>query len=232
MQILKEGGDYAKKQIKHRRRISIPILIIGVILFFSSFYLPSLALLAWFGIVIVLCGIGYAISPAWKSGIKGEKIVRDTLCELDDSYYLINDVVLFPKQGNIDHIVLGPNGIFSIETKNYSGKVRCNKDSWEKLGKKRRKYPIKSVSQQAKRNASTLKTFIKKYGGDTFKDHSISIKPVVVFTYPYVKLYLRHPTVPVKRPRELCNFIKQNEEIFFSDQELKTLGEIILKYSI
>ena len=30
--------------------------------------------------------------------------------------------------GNIDHIILGSNGIFVIESKNYDGKIICNGD--------------------------------------------------------------------------------------------------------
>ena len=35
-----------------------------------------------------------------------------------------NDVNLPGKRGNIDHVVIGPTGIYVIETKNYSGRYR------------------------------------------------------------------------------------------------------------
>ena len=70
--------------------------------------------------------------------------------------------MLYPKAGNIDHIVLGPNGIFVIETKNYKGEISCYGDVWHG-DYDTESYPIKSVSKQAKRNAVTLKRFIYVY---------------------------------------------------------------------
>jgi hypothetical protein len=40
---------------------------------------------------------------------------------LSDDYYLLNDLYLRDGGGDIDHIVLGPNGVFVLETKNWSG---------------------------------------------------------------------------------------------------------------
>ena len=51
----------------------------------------------------------------------GEKVVADSLDTLPQDYFVFNDVNLPKSQGNIDHVVVGPNGIFVIETKNYRG---------------------------------------------------------------------------------------------------------------
>jgi len=66
-------------------------------------------------------------------GSIGEEAVIIKLCELSDSYYLLNDVrLILPKSvywkkhkeyvrsSQIDHILVGPNGIFLIETKNWN----------------------------------------------------------------------------------------------------------------
>lgn len=63
----------------------------------------------------------------YRMGAEGETRVTQVLTsELNDDYYLVNDVVYINDRGNkenIDHVVLGPNGVFAIETKNYRGKV-------------------------------------------------------------------------------------------------------------
>jgi len=130
----------------------------------------------------------------------GEKEVTIALQELDDSYYLLNDVVLYPKHGNIDHIVLGQNGIFVIETKNYKGEVGCKEDEWyqltyppKKRGGGRRKRPVKkplpSISKQAKRNATTLKSFIEKHIEDiNLKTRQIEVNSIVAFVNPNLDL--------------------------------------------
>ncbi|MDI3539637.1 MAG: hypothetical protein PWQ52_760 [Methanolobus sp.] len=64
-------------------------------------------------------------------GALGELAVIENLCQLPDNYYLFNDLNLelndyikfngSPlKSAQIDHLVVGPTGIFVIETKNWS----------------------------------------------------------------------------------------------------------------
>lgn len=59
-------------------------------------------------------------------GNLGEKQVTRILNKLDkNNYIVINDVILEKKDGltQIDHIVVSTYGIFTIETKNYKGKI-------------------------------------------------------------------------------------------------------------
>lgn len=86
----------------------------------------------------------------------------DKLKTLSDDYYLINDVLLGEAYGNIDHIVLGPNGLFTIETKNYVGTFSCEGDDWRRIYEDNdtiNRYTIGSPSMQVKRNALNLKNF-------------------------------------------------------------------------
>src|SRR5690606_16421614 len=58
-------------------------------------------------------------------GMAGEKQVARILNTLDpNEYILMNDLYLPKEDGKttqIDHILIGPQGIFVIETKNYKG---------------------------------------------------------------------------------------------------------------
>ncbi|MBP1908447.1 NERD domain-containing protein [Methanolobus bombayensis] len=64
-------------------------------------------------------------------GALGELAVIKNLCELSDNYYLFNDLYLelsdyirfkgsSLKSAQIDHLVVGPTGVYVIETKNWS----------------------------------------------------------------------------------------------------------------
>jgi len=230
MQILKERGIWAKTQVKYLLGVGSLFILIGI----GVCFLSNLA-----GGILALIGIGcIARSQSYIKGIMGERAVINSLKKLDDSYFLINDIVLFYKHGNIDHILLGPQGVFIIETKNYTGKIRCKGDSWERYGTdtttrpRRRKYlPIKSISEQVKRNAATMKTFLEKYGGD-FSKRQIPRYPIVAFTNPYVELDLNHPTVPILRTGDLCTYVQNQSGSIFSPQELEELGDIIIKHSV
>jgi hypothetical protein len=62
----------------------------------------------------------------WRKGAVGECMVADALGALSDEYSVINDVTT--PSGNLDHVVVGPTGVFAIETKNWRGTVTADTD--------------------------------------------------------------------------------------------------------
>jgi len=52
---------------------------------------------------------------SWRKGALGEWLTEETLKSLPDGYVVINDVT--QKFGNIDHVVIGPTGVYVIDTK-------------------------------------------------------------------------------------------------------------------
>lgn len=65
----------------------------------------------------------------WESGGMGERIVFDYLAErLDDDWTLISGYR--NSKGEIDHVVVGPYGVYAIEIKYINGVVYCNGDHW------------------------------------------------------------------------------------------------------
>jgi hypothetical protein len=92
----------------------------------------------------------------WFVGKRGEEAVSQVLRSLSQDYALLNDVILPDGRGNVDHFLVGPNGLFVIETKNYSGSVRCNGDRWF-VGRRE----ISSLSKQAKRNSMAIRASLE-----------------------------------------------------------------------
>ena len=75
-------------------------------------------------------------------GIDGEHKIARLLLQLPKGYYVFNDIVLLPTvstnskistndyhKPQIDHIVLSKFGVFTIETKNWQGKISGEPDS-------------------------------------------------------------------------------------------------------
>jgi hypothetical protein len=59
---------------------------------------------------------------AWAQGAEGEEVVGEILEGLEaDGWQVIHDVSF--GRGNIDHIVVGPGGLFTVETKSRRGRV-------------------------------------------------------------------------------------------------------------
>ena len=61
----------------------------------------------------------------WRRGALGEYEVGAELERLSDDYVVFNNVNT-AGFGNFDHIVIGPTGLFAIETKNWSGLISAN----------------------------------------------------------------------------------------------------------
>ena len=160
------------------------------------------------GLVLVLIGFSFWMgTSSTRKGWEGERRVASELSYLSDEFLLLNDVMLPGGRGNIDHILVGPTGVFVFETKNYSGKYVCYGDRWFFQGV-RQKYDVSSVSVQAKNNANTLAGLLHTSG------FTVDVNPVIVFTHPSVQLWLHHPTVPVLKSGTVCNFLLNQQPRF------------------
>lgn len=91
---------------------------------------------------------------AWRRGAEGEARVSRVLEEADLPGWVVNNVVLWRPQGDLDHVVLLPWGVFVLETK--SGRV------------------LPGHLRQAHRKAAALSTYLRRRG------HDPPVRPLVV----------------------------------------------------
>ncbi|QNE46513.1 NERD domain-containing protein [Glaciihabitans sp. INWT7] len=59
---------------------------------------------------------------SWYSGALGEIVVAHALAQLGEAWTVLHSVPVGPGAPDIDHLVLGPAGIFTVTTHNHSGK--------------------------------------------------------------------------------------------------------------
>ncbi len=150
----------------------------------------------------------------WRSGLTGQRKVEETLSVLDDSYTLINNLSLPFKNCDIDHVLIGPKGVFLLETKHYKGEVSCIGDRWEyqKIGRNGGVYRgyISNPSRQLKRNIWELKTYLDKKSKKMLYQISFPfwIQGVVVFTNEDVLVRTKDETVLIVTLDQLVDFIK------------------------
>ena len=114
-------------------------------------------------------------SRMWRRGYEGERVVGELLEDsLSDKYHVFNDVKFPGRKANIDHIVVGPSGIFVLDTKNWRGTVAWAEDGETLLwnGEPEKKGTAKVILADALDVHDKLKTLTNK---DYF------IKPVLVF---------------------------------------------------
>jgi len=220
---------------RSRMVIFLTLFFITVMLFainikpYSSFGLAMIPLSYVMGLY------AYRSYALWRSGPEGERLVSDELKKLDDSYILVKNAIIPPSKGDIDYILVGPTGIFVIETKNVGGIVSCNGDVWSrhKVGSHGKPYKLEigSPSNQAKRSAKNLKDFILKHGSKIFgrKVPHIWVYGIIVFTNNSVRLNLKNPTVEVLSVEELNGFVLSRSDIDISGNAVENIADAIEK---
>jgi len=226
VKVIKEAKN---PHIEANKRRNLVIFVLLMVTGVSLFVLGILFI--WWLVLVALVPVTVSAIfrrryNIWKAGARGEKAVAKALQRLDDSYYLLNAVVLPGGKGDIDHILLGSKGVFVIEAKNYSGKVMCKGDEWyrRKRGAKKT-VRTESISGQVMRNASDLYDFLQRR-----TRLSLQVNPVCVFVNPLVQLELKNPTVPVLRLENLTKFIQNVEpSSSLSERELKSVAQSLLK---
>lgn len=123
-----------------------------------------------------------------KKGIEGEKKVKDLL-EKFDQLRLLNNIILPNSLGNIDHIVLTRNGVYCIETKNYTGKINIYWKNWYKNGVLLKKSPTNQlitntiILREFLSNNNINKSIVKKGVIVCTGNASIKIKASKVLIY-------------------------------------------------
>ena len=234
MRKLKGSSGYLRNQtIKNLAKAALSLLIFLVILLALTlrvFSTLQVGLLEEVAAVLSLVPLGvfyfylrkYRI---YNGGLQGERQVAKLLTSsLGDEFFLINDLYLRNGGGDIDHIVLGPNGVFVLETKNWSGNITCNGDEWGRLGKR---VFSSGPSRQVKRNAGKIKQVIDN---SHVLGSGVWVEGIVVFTNKHATLHLNNPTVQVLKLPQLPNCLASYRgSRVYSRQELEVIGKEIIK---
>lgn len=202
MLMLRTGGKFTDRQIRKYLTNALACFGVAVVAVFAIRYIQ----IPLVGLIVTMLAIAkfknnFNRWGNWFVGKRGEAAVSEALKDLPNEYVLLNDLMLPDGRGNIDHLVMGPNGLFVIETKNYSTFVKCIGDDWFVNGKK-----IRSLSKQAKRNAVAVRENLV----GVFKDQGSRLPyviPLLVFVDGKSRLSLNDPAIHVLRSSELARFI-------------------------
>jgi hypothetical protein len=170
---------------------------------------------------IIICSIFLILiktiinSPKLK-GFIGEWIVKRRLKKLPPEYHVLHNILL-PNDENtsqIDHIVVSPYGIFSIETKNYQGWIygKESQYQWTQVFG-RNKFKFYNPIIQNKSHIKALNNIIKEN----------VIHSMIVFTDGTFKTELPEY---VMYSRAMVRYIKRFCDIVFDDIRI---AEIINK---
>jgi len=205
VKVLQASGPYLAGQQGRYLLNLLCILVSGgggavVVGFVLHPILGLLFALAW----VRLAFRQYARATRYRKGIRGEELVSSLLAGLSDDFYLINDVTLPGHRGNIDHVLVGPCGVVTIETKNYRGVIKCDRDQWFVDGRR-----IRSISRQVVQGAMAVKDCLSDRSAAFRTSRARWVEGVAVFTNPLCRLEINRPGPTIVRYSELLTLIAE-----------------------
>ena len=85
----------------------------------------------------------------WEQGAAGEVAVATALAALPADWVVLHDLAWPGRQrANLDHVVIGPGGVFVVDAKNWSGRIEVRDDVLTQNGR-RREEAVSSVAAAA-----------------------------------------------------------------------------------
>lgn len=169
------------------------------------------------------------------AGVEGEQFVADELGRV-----LGDDWALFRgyknTRGEIDDLLLGPNGLVAIEVKNINGTVHCDGDSWrvdkyDRYGNLVEQYSLgdrgarhRSPSVQLNEPVDALEEFLRSRGQD------VDVLRVVLLAHPRSKIGIcRRATVNIfTRTSEVTRLVTKVKQPFDAATRAK-LEDLIIR---
>jgi hypothetical protein len=208
---LREPGQYARE--RGLELAARPVLLgVGIL---------AIAAIAWavFGLrglpivgleLVAIClmvALDRLYSPQadrWLRGAAGEQAVGAICAELEaDGWHAIHDVSF--GKGNVDHIIVGPGGIFTIETKSRRDRVRVN-----------------GLDPRMLKQAYAEKKLIERITG-------LDVQPLLVFSQAWLvgSVPARRGGVVVLPARMLRHYCSRRRPVLDANAAAKLHGQLV-----
>ena len=155
-------AEFLRSQLRLRIAVfAATISVAGVLALMGVWWWPATFLAL--GLLFVLQrlgGKGRVLDPErLRRGISGEEAVADALAGLPSSYWVLHGVAT--GHGDVDHVVVGPTGVFALETKAWDGKFYRSRGQLYCNGK-----PAEHVLRQARGAAGQVRELLLAAGID------------------------------------------------------------------
>jgi Nuclease-related domain len=168
----------------------------------GSLLAPRLSLVLG-GLAAVAAGWGLRFRPstdavAWRQGAAGERRTARLLAALErQGWVVLHDLAIPGSRANLDHLVIGPGGVFVIDSKQYRGRLQLDPSGRLWHGRYPLAPTLQAVSFEADRAALVL------------TDPDVVVVPVVAVhgaQVPWGKVVMQG--VPVVAARRLPSMLR------------------------
>ena len=226
-------GSYAQARLERereryrlKRRATLPLFVAFAVIsmtvvFYSAQGLGTFvasigAVVVGFGVLLVMLRLPFD-SLVWAKGVEGERRTAAFLEPLlDAGFVVLNNRQIPGGRGDIDHLVIGPTGVFPIETKNWSGRVEVRNDRLI-VGSRDRTWVVEQVYREALAVQLAL--------GEELTSRRVTVTPVICAIGGVAWFDRIAAGVHVTSGRELAKLIS-DRPIVFDDEQVQQLARL------
>ncbi len=140
----------------------------------------------------------------WLQGARGERVVGAEIENLaPDGWHALHDVCL--GRGNVDHVLIGPGGIFTIETKSHRGRIRIDR-----------------IEGRMLHQAYAEKQLLERITG-------YKVEPLLVFSQAWLvgNVPAKREGVTILPSRMLVSFIARQKPVVFPRRAAEVYGHLV-----
>ncbi|MDD3654000.1 MAG: nuclease-related domain-containing protein [Desulfotomaculaceae bacterium] len=197
-------ADQVQKRKANKNKVPLKFFVLGLLagaamFIFAWHYLGNTALglwlsLSWLSVLIIIV-LGRKVfsnnieSDKLQKGFTGEVIVAHALDQLPDGWFVINDIVI--KGSQIDHLAVGPAGVYCLETKNWNNAGCDENGAWFRFHLGQWAPLNQSPAEQNMSHVQSVKKFLNERLG-----LEVSPVSVVVLANPDGKFNIKTRIVP------------------------------------
>jgi len=216
----------------------IPVMAIVALRGSPKESLSIWALSIW---AVILVGLGFglsqfvfnrmlALSNAFL-GLKGERLVGEMLNRLlKDGFDVFHDYPIEPdgRSVNIDHVVVGPNGVFAIETKTYRKPTDVTSGTNHELiyDGNLLKFPHFTSRKGIDQSIHNARLLGKQL--ETTLNHKVDVMPILTFPGWYVRSQSDDPLL-VRNTKTIRGTILGRKPVIDKTLQKKIADEIALR---
>lgn len=214
--------DRERARARLKRRAALPFLVgLSVVVMATTFFsLQGFGI--WVGsVAAVVVGFVSAISIfrlpfeslVWARGIEGERKSAEFLAPLEaEGFIILNNRRIPGSKGDIDHIAIGPGGIFPIETKNWSGRLEVRNDRLF-VGDQDRTRALEQLYREALAVQVAL--------GEELTHHRVTVTPVLCAIGGVTGGSRSAAGVSISDGRDLAALLRDRPRVFDDEQILE-----------
>lgn len=193
-------------------------LVIAAIVIGSALGYPTIG--AAVGLAVAVTVLGDLLRSrqrvtAWRVGAEGEQATGRALEGLPAGWLVLHDRRIPGGHANIDHVVVGPPGVFVIETKRRSGTVSIGGDTVRVNGRRR------DVVAEVRREAEVVQRLLDNHG------RAIVVQPVICIHAAELPLFRRRVDgIPLVYGRGLFGTLVEGSPVL-GPEEVTAIADIL-----